>query len=342
MIGWIVDRVAVDGTELTISGWALTYRVHPDTMLFLINGVPFQTVQWPLPSSDVGRVFETLPFAESCRFSCRHTVAAPDELFVDDYACLSFVPPYGLNQDTYRRAEFVLNPALESPLPDHGRINRVISGDAMSYRLGGSTLAKRLDAYLAQRFGRPLASFASVLDWGSGAGRVTRHLIRLCTGQVTGIDIDADNVAWCAGALPGARFLQGPLLPPLPCADGSFDLVITISVFTHLDAATQFLWLAELRRIVRRGGIVLASIHGMAQMALYGAGGQQVCDTCEQGFVVLGQNSQLDGFIPDATYYKNVAHSPDYVLREWREYFDVTEIVEGIAAHQDLVVMVRR
>lgn len=341
-IGWIVDEVAVEGPELTMSGWALAYQAPQAAMRFLINGAPFQAVEWPLPSADVGRVFDTLPFAQSCRFVCRHRAESVGELFVGDYACLSFVAPYGLNQDTYRRAQFMLNPALERPLPDHARINRVISGDAMRYRMGGATLAKRVDTYLTGRFGRPMASFASVLDWGSGAARVTRYLIRLCTGRVTGVDIDADNVAWCAATFPEATFLNGPLLPPLSCAGESFDLVITISVFTHLDEETQFRWLDELRRVVRPGGIVLASIHGMAQMGLYGAHGQQVLDTAENGFIVLGQNNQLDGFIPDGMYYKNVAHSADYVLAQWSKYFDVIEIVEGIAAHQDLVVMVRR
>ena len=36
-----------------------------------------------------------------------------------------------------------------------------------------------------------------------------------------------------------------PWLPPLPFADGAFDLVIVISVFTHLPRDSQDAWLAE-------------------------------------------------------------------------------------------------
>ena len=227
-------------------------------------------------------------------------------------------------------------------MPDHAQINRVIAGDVMSYRMGGATMAKRLEAYLLQRFSRPLADFDAILDWGCGAGRLTRHLAHLCPGHVTGVDIDPDNLAWCAGAIPGAVFVGGSLQPPLPFEDGAFDLVVAISVFTHLDEEIQFRWLAELRRILRPGGVLLASIHGFAQMALYGASGDQIREIGSRGFVVLGRNSQLDGLIGDDAYYKNVAHSPAYILSEWRRYFDTLEIVEGIATNQDLVVMVRR
>jgi SAM-dependent methyltransferase len=340
-IGWIVDHASVEGCDFTMYGWALAYQAPAEAMQFLINGVPFQRVEWPLASPEVAQTFNELPFSQSCRFVCHHRATSVEELFIDDYACLSFVTPFGLHRETYRRSEFILNPKLEPPVPDLERINRVIAGEAKNYRYGGATMAKRLDAYLNQRFGRALSSFASVLDWGCGAGRVTRHLARLCTGLVTGIDIDADNIAWCAEAIPSATFVHGPLHPPLACPDGSFDLVITVSVFTHLDEATQFSWLAELRRIVRPGGIVLASIHGLAQLAWFEVSDAQLLETGRRGILVLGENHQLDGFIAGTAYYKNVVHSHDYVLSEWGKYFDVIEIVESMATNQDLVVMVR-
>ncbi len=90
-IGWIVDRVTLEGPELTMSGWALPYRAPADAMRFLINREPFQQAEWPLASPDVAQVYEELPFAGTCRFVCRHRGASAADLFVDDYACLSFV-----------------------------------------------------------------------------------------------------------------------------------------------------------------------------------------------------------------------------------------------------------
>jgi SAM-dependent methyltransferase len=341
-IGWIVDQAELVGDNFEVSGWALSPTTRPEALRFLLNGRPFAEVNWPLPSPDVAAYFGQLPYAAQCRFTCRQPVVAAAEVFPDGYACLSSVPPHGVHQRTYRKSQYVLNPALEPPVPDPARIMRVIASDATSYRLGGASLAKRIDAYLAERFARPLASFAAVLDWGCGSGRVTRHLVRLCGGAVTGIDIDPDNIGWCRAALPQAAFAVGPLQPPLPCDDAAFDLAIAISVFTHLDEATQFRWLAELRRVVRPGGIVLASIHGMAQMAFYKVPSQHVLDVNERGFLLSGQNDQLDAVIDDKAYYKNVTQSHDYVFEKWSEYFSVCEIVEGMAANQDLVVLMRR
>ena len=49
--------------------------------------------------------------------------------------------------------------------------------------------------------------------------------------------------------------------PPTKFEDGAFDAILAISVFTHLDQDLQNAWLAELKRIARPGGIVLASVH---------------------------------------------------------------------------------
>jgi len=342
IVGCVLDRANVVGDTFEAVGWAVSPTTRLEDLRFLLNGKPFAEVAWPLASPDVAAAFPGLPYATACRFVCRHPVTTADAVFPGDYATIACVPPYGVHQRTYRRSHSVLNPALEAPMPDAARIDRVIGGDAASFRQGGATIAKRFDAYLAERFGRPLASFASVLDWGCGAGRVTRHLVRLCAGQVTGVDIDHDNIGWCQESLPQARFLVGPLQPKLPLDDGAFDLAIGISVFTHLDEPTQFRWLDELRRVVRPGGIVLMSIHGMAQLAFYNSPGTFLLDAYRQGFMFYGQNGQLDTVLDDKTYYKNVIQSHDYVFARWSEYFDVVEIVEGMAGNQDLVVMLRR
>ena len=75
-----------------------------------------------------------------------------------------------------------------------------------------------------------------VLDFGCGAGRVLRHFVGEATrAQVHGCDIDAASIAWVAEALdpPIHGHVTGER-PPLPFTDGSFDLIWTLSVFSHL------------------------------------------------------------------------------------------------------------
>src|SRR5204863_340186 len=88
-----------------------------------------------------------------------------------------------------------------------------------------------------------------VLDFGCGAGRTLRHL--LDTGaELHGCDVHGPSVDWLAEHLwPPLRVHRSGERPPLPYADGTFDLVYALSVFTHL-VDTWDEWLAELRRVL--------------------------------------------------------------------------------------------
>ncbi len=99
------------------------------------------------------------------------------------------------------------------------------------------------------------------LDFGCGCGRVARALLAFAElDELVGVDPDELGVAWCAERLDG-RFLVSPTRPPLPFEDDTFDVVVAVSVFTHLDEEPQLAWLRELRRILRPGGVLLASTH---------------------------------------------------------------------------------
>jgi SAM-dependent methyltransferase len=54
------------------------------------------------------------------------------------------------------------------------------------------------------------------------------------------------------------------LQPPLPYPDGAFDFVYAFSVFTHLSVELADRWMAELRRVVKPGGLVWFTIHGQS------------------------------------------------------------------------------
>jgi SAM-dependent methyltransferase len=70
------------------------------------------------------------------------------------------------------------------------------------------------------------------------------------------------------------------LAPPLPYADGQFDFVYALSVFTHLTLELEAAWLVELERVVKPGGVLLVTLQGdryrhkftAAEAAAYDAG----------------------------------------------------------------------
>src|SRR5262249_23651606 len=108
-----------------------------------------------------------------------------------------------------------------------------------------------------------LENFESILDYGCGSGRLTRWFADAADSSVRvhGTDINPDAIAWCRQHLPLATFdCNGPE-PPLRYPSESFDLILGVSVLTHLDEQLQLAWLAELARVSRPGGVVLLSIH---------------------------------------------------------------------------------
>ncbi len=119
---------------------------------------------------------------------------------------------------------------------------------------------------------RPYLDLASarpprVCEWGCGPGRIMRHLPSLAAGALVefyGSDYNRAAIAWCRAHLPGVTFLENDLAPPLPVADGFFDLVFCRSVFTHLSPDMHDRWIVELRRVVRPSGVVILTTHGDA------------------------------------------------------------------------------
>jgi SAM-dependent methyltransferase len=341
---WLVDEVTLTETELTISGWAIAYGHDARSLRFLVNGNSFATVEWPLPSAYLLETFSGIPQAANAGFVCRQPFNRFDDVFVDGFARFDLVTTLVEHSRSYRHAWYYPDPRGAAPLPEDRRITRVIgTPHRSSYLLGGATTVKRYEAYLRERFSRSYSDFSRILDWGCGSARVTRCLVRFPGPTIFGGDIDADNIGWCRQHIPSGEFHVLPLRPPTKFTNAQFDLVIGTSVFTHLAEDVQFAWLEELQRITVSGAILLLSISGLSQMALLGVSPKQYLDIEREGFYLYSaRNAQLEGLIGEDDYYKDVAHSRDYIFAQWGLFFDVVDIIDSLAANQDLVVLRRR
>jgi SAM-dependent methyltransferase len=169
------------------------------------------------------------------------------------------------------------------------------------------------------------------LDFGCGSGRIARHLTDRV--ELTGVDVDADAVAWCAQHLRGDFRVIDPK-PPLPFADATFDVAYAVSVFTHLDEQPQFEWLAELRRVLKPGGRLVASTHPpdltYNRPDLTRAHHEQLA---ARGFTFIAGPAR---FNDDSAF-----HRSEYLQREWRRFFSRVEYKPGgLLGYQDVVVCV--
>jgi SAM-dependent methyltransferase len=233
---------------------------------------------------------------------------------------------------------------LAYPVPDDSNIARVSgpSGNRVNYLVGGATTFRQLDALVKSYFDRPIASFRTIVDWGVGCGRVMRqfHEDVECGSRepkLIGIDIDPVNVEWCSEQLCGLGDIRLCARDGFDLRDSSVDLLYGISVMTHLSEYYQGVWLQEISRVLRPGGVAILTTHG--ELATYQAP-QSV------GLPFFEQFGFFDGFGDTAigeqmsSYYRTTTQDALYVRDTWERHLAVVDIIPAANAfRQDFVVL---
>lgn len=190
----------------------------------------------------------------------------------------------------------------------------------------------------------------TVLDFGCGCGRVARHL-RGTLAPHQGLvcaDVDAEAIGWVRHNIQDVRTVELPNYAPSPLADGEIDLIVSQSVFTHLPEDVQMGWLADLRRILRPGGVLLTSIHGpkVAREYYQSLVSLNHLDWAMHfirryyvnGFFYTQGRTEAESKLPE--YYGAAFHQLRYIEEHWcvgmdlLGYFPVASL-----GHQDIIVM---
>jgi SAM-dependent methyltransferase len=221
---------------------------------------------------------------------------------------------------------------------------------------GGRDAAHVL-ADAARSTGQPFEAVRSVLDFGCGAGRVLPHIAALARqADCAGCDVDADAIRWAFRHRPELQWSLSGFLPPLPFPAASFDVVYSISVFSHLDESLQGRWLGELVRALPTGGLALLSVHGRFAFEQFRSGRAKTGWCRREAFARAPLAESEFVFEPYVRSRWNVAelpgvgrgyglafHGARYVRDHWSREFEVLEVRErAISGWQDLVVCVKR
>ena len=192
---------------------------------------------------------------------------------------------------------------------------------------------------LIKNSGKDIASFQKILEFGCGCGRVIRHLHDADAAyELYGTDVDEKEINWCRKNLNKiCHFETNSYLPPLKYETNTFDLIYSISVFTHLEEQSQFLWLKELHRIAKPKSLVIISVNRISMLSDE--------ETSKKGIIVRErttdavQRSWLGKKEYPSSYY-DAFHNPEYIKREWSKYFRIIDYCPGaITSYQDAVVL---
>jgi len=132
----------------------------------------------------------------------------------------------------------------------------------------------------------------NILDWGCGPGRIIRHLPEIIdkSCSVYGTDYNPKTIAWNRKTISDINFNLNYTYPPLPYVDNSFDIVYSISIFTHLPEDLHFEWFNELIRITKNNGIIFLTLHGKVFKTKLTPGEQKIFDT---GQLIIKGNTKI-------------------------------------------------
>jgi SAM-dependent methyltransferase len=234
-----------------------------------------------LPSPDIERLVHR-PRAARCRFAGELRIESGPPLQIRGRrADGREVPLFSFNLPLVAaegaRLAALWRDVQRLPAPPPELVERTQGGrNEASYRDSIVSGVTTLEALL-RAAGAPPNGIRSVLDIGCGTGRLLLgcHLAEP-RRRLVGVDIEPELVGWTRRFLPRvADWRLGTQEPPLDLPAASFDLVLLVSVLTHLPLGLQRAWLAEVRRLLRPGGWALVTLHGDVYASLLLGAAQQ-------------------------------------------------------------------
>jgi SAM-dependent methyltransferase len=233
---WLARRLRLGGV-----GAALAERLPPEYDDAL--QAPSRTLYERLDDADVAEVLRRL---------------MPDERAVWDGTTEAGRARLALTLGTHHRVPAVLEKTGLRPDMPPGEVHSMVRSPIVT---GG-------DPWLADLvIGAAGEVSGAALDFGCSSGRVVRFLAAWRPDvRWLGCDPNAEAIAWAQEHLPAAEFFASPQQPPLPLDPGSLQLVYAISIWSHFGEGAGLRWLDEMHRLLRPGGVLVFTAHGLGSI----------------------------------------------------------------------------
>ncbi len=219
------------------------------------------------------------------------------------------------------------------PIPPTRLIYLVANSREISWFLQSGILGRESIVYALQKNGIHPEELEAILDFGCGCGRIMRHWQSLQGPQLYGTDYNPDLISWCQKKLNDlAEFKTNNSIPPLDYADGQFDFIYAISIFTHLTEDLQDAWMKELSRVLKPGGVLFITVHGVSRLYQLEPKDQQ---RFQSGQLVIEQKMAV------GTNVCGAYHPEQYVRSHLARGFEIVDFIPVGArdANQDIYLL---
>jgi SAM-dependent methyltransferase len=249
----------------------------------------------------------------------------------------------------YRRSSSLRN--LLPGMPDE-TVQVTYTGDTGDSVLRDGWAAFKLFKSLHERYVGSITDCQNILDFGCGWGRIIRFFLKdIAPTKLWGADPVEEMVSLCKQQNRWCNFEAIRTKPPSHFQDNTFDLIYSFSVFSHLSEKMHMSWLPELGRILRPGGLLIATTRGRefieqsasprkyenidSAMSIFSNTQQSLADFdsgkyCFSQIVHEGEWS----------YWGETAIPKDYVLGNWSEWFTFLDYIDDRnRCSQNVIVM---
>lgn len=190
-----------------------------------------------------------------------------------------------LNLGVHLRIPAVLEKTGLSPIEPPQEVHAMARG---ALAAGGGLYEADMVADALASSGFEVGGARAALDFGCSSGRVLRALAAAYPAVAWhGCDPNAGAIAWAGENLAPTSFAVSGDEPPLALEDGALDFAYAISVWSHFAPALGLRWLAEMRRLIRPGGRLVMTTHGLTTIALHAAVGLREAEHCEEILAAL-------------------------------------------------------
>jgi SAM-dependent methyltransferase len=239
--------------------------------------------------------------------------------------------------------------------------------DEVQYRFAGAagddtmkdafSIYRLLKSLADQHLRRPLDS---ALEFGCGWGRIVRLFTRdVDPRRLWGIDCLPVAIDICKQTNPYTQFELVDPFPPTRVPSDAFSMVYAYSVFSHLSEAAHLAWLGEFERILRPGGLLVATTRPrdfiLTCAQLREAGEQR---TWAQGTVLAFQDTAKTlarydrgeylfepmggGDVLDASFFGETCIPHQYVVENWTQLFEFVGFLDDRRLCQQNVIVARK